>query len=83
MMNYQTLINMMVSSINSHKIELEAWPLDVRKQAWSTLGKRIEAHSKQFEKNRTLALQNEDIDPVFRQELMDIELITKESFLAE
>ncbi|WP_199271663.1 CsgG/HfaB family protein [Paraglaciecola sp. L3A3] len=83
MMNYRTLINMLVSGINSHKIELEAWPLNVRQEAWAVLGKRIESHSTLFEKNRKMALQNEDIDPVFRQELSDIVLLTKESFLAE
>ncbi|MGO4892293.1 hypothetical protein [Flavobacterium sp. W21_SRS_FM6] len=81
--NYQSLFTLLSSSLESHKIELEAWPLEMRKKAWDAMGKRIESHSKLFEKYRALALENEAIDPSFKHSLKSISLIEKESFLSE
>lgn len=81
--NYQTLFMMLSSSLESNKIELEAWPFEMRQKAWKAMGKRIEAHSKLFEKYRKLALENEAIDPTFKNSLKSITLIEKESFLTK
>lgn len=81
--NFQSLFTLLSSSLESHKIELEAWPLDMKKRAWAAMGKRIESHSKLFEKYRALALENEAIDPSFKRSLQSITLIEKDSFLSE
>jgi hypothetical protein len=78
---FQSAINMFSSQLESHKIELESWPMSAKKEAWRVMGKRIQAHTKSFEKYKKLALENETLAPHIRNLLDSVTLITKESLL--
>ncbi|MCF2947185.1 hypothetical protein L0668_03635 [Paraglaciecola aquimarina] len=80
---FQTAINMFSSQLESHKIELESWPMSAKQEAWRVMGKRIESHTSSFNKYKKLALENETLEPHVRNLLDSITLITKESLLGE
>lgn len=79
---FVSAISMFASQLQTHAIELEAWPLPARQEAWRVMGKRIEKHSEIFERNRALALKNDAIDSSARNSLASIQLVTKESLFA-
>ncbi|MGJ8679879.1 CsgG/HfaB family protein [Paraglaciecola sp.] len=78
---FRTALNMFSSQLESHKIELEAWPMEAKQEAWRVMGKRIQSHSKSFEKYKKLALENEHLAAGVRSMLQSVTLITKESLL--
>ncbi len=78
---FRTALNMFSSQLESHKIELESWPMDAKQEAWRVMGKRIESHTKSFEKYKKLALENKYLEAGVRNMLESVTLITKESFL--
>lgn len=82
-MSIDGLASMFLSQIDTYRIELEAWPYEARAQAWSKMGKRIESHSKVFERNRQLALSNENLSDSVRNILSSIELVSKETLFPE
>lgn len=76
-------LGMFTSSLESHRIDLESWPLAARQQAWASMGKRIEKQNALFEKNRALAVKNESIPQDVRNLLASVQLVTKETLLAQ
>ncbi|MFC3120708.1 hypothetical protein [Agaribacter flavus] len=82
-MNWHQALAFLVGQLDTHRIELEAWPYDARAKAWQKMGKRIESHTKIFERNRKAALATENLDPTLRSTLESIQLVTKETLLPE
>ena len=82
-MSISSMAAMLLSQLDSHRIELEAWPYEARQEAWRVMGKRIEDHSKVFERNRQLALKNEKLPEDVRNMIASIQLVTKESLFPE
>ncbi len=71
------------SKVETAKMELEFWPVNAKKQVWSTLGKRINKYNKQFNKHRKEIVSDERIDERVRTAVANFELVTKESLFAE
>lgn len=82
-MSMAAAATMLLTQLDSHRIELEAWPYEARVQAWRKMGKRLESHTELFERNRTLALRNEKLDDEVRQVIESIQVVTKESLFPE
>ncbi len=76
-------MNMFSGQLESHRIELESWPLPARQKAWASLGKRIEQHNSLFERHRQAALKNTDLGSDLTSMLSTIQLVTKASLLGE
>lgn len=82
-MSWPQLLTVFIGQLDVHKVELEAWPLEARREAWRVMGKRIQAHTDTFVRNRKIALNNENLDPDLRNMLESIQLVTKQSLLPE
>ena len=82
-MTIASVASMLLTQLDSQRIELEAWPYQARAQAWNKMGKRIEQHTELFERNRMLALKNEKLDPDVRSIIESIQVVTKESLFPE
>lgn len=76
-------VHMIIGQLESHRIELESWPMAAKQKAWATLGKRIEQHNTLFERHRQVALKNANLDDDVRASLGSIQLVTKASLLGE
>ncbi|MEH8017229.1 CsgG/HfaB family protein [Rheinheimera muenzenbergensis] len=76
-------MNMFSGQLESHRIELESWPMPAKQKAWATLGKRIEQHNSLFERHRQAALKNTDLGSDLTSMLSTIQLVTKASLLGE
>lgn len=76
-------INMFTGQLESHRIELESWPMPAKQKAWATLGSRIEQHNALFERHRQLALKNTNISNDLSAMLSTIQLVTKASLFGE
>lgn len=76
-------MNMFSGQLESHRIELESWPLPARQKAWATLGKRIEQHNSLFERHRQAALKNVVLGNDITAMLSNIQLVTKATLLGE
>lgn len=76
-------MNMFSGQLESHRIELESWPMPAKQKAWATLGKRIEQHNSLFERHRQAALKNTNLGNDLSSLLSTIQLVTKASLLGE
>jgi hypothetical protein len=77
------LLGLVQGQIKTAKIEIEEWPLAAREKAWEIQGSRITKYNEliSFEKKRILS--DEAYDASFRRTVGSINLITKESLLAQ
>lgn len=82
-MNWDGMLAILMSQIDTHRIELQAWPLEARRQAWAKMGPRIEQHTQLFERNRAIALERQDLPDSIRSQLSAIQLVTKSSLFPE
>ncbi len=82
-MSISSVATMLLGQLDTYRIELEAWPYEARAEAWRVMGKRIESHSKIFERNRQMALKNERLSEDVRYMISDIQLVTKENLFPE
>lgn len=76
-------MNMFSGQLESHRIELESWPMPAKQKAWATLGPRIEQHNSLFERHRQAALKNTGLGTDITSMLGTIQLVTKASLLGE
>lgn len=74
-------VNMLGNMITSASIELDAWPLEAKREGWKVLGKRIEQYTDMFNKNKALIANSEVIEDDIKGMFANITLLTKEDFL--
>ncbi len=68
--------------LDTAKIELEDWPLEIKQQGWGILGNKITKYNKLFNKHRKNILSAKVADENFRGSLSEMELVTEESLFS-